>query len=67
MSPFAIEQICRYLLIDLLPMLQAGEGWSDTYFGDGESQALNERVLTTFVKTVARFLIPCILLSSSDG
>ena len=70
MSPFAIERICRYLPIDLLSMLQSGEGWSDTYFCldvvEGESQTLNERVLTTFVDSVAQFLIPNILFASSD-
>jgi len=70
MSPFAIERICRYLPIDLLSMLQSGKGWSDTYFCldivEGESQTLNERVLTTFVDSVAQFLIPNILFASSD-
>lgn len=70
MPPFSIERICRYLPIDLLSMLQAGEVWSDTYFCldfiAGESQTLNERILTLFVETVAQFLIPNILLASSD-
>ena len=70
MSPFALEWACRLFPNELLSMLLSGEGWNDGFFHlggvEGEIQSLNERILTSFVESVAQFLIPNILLSSSD-
>jgi hypothetical protein len=51
-------------------MLSLEGGWSDDFFHiagvEGEIDPLNERILTSFVGSVAQFLIPNILLSSSN-
>lgn len=65
-----IERTCRYLPNEMLAMLLSNEGWSDDYFNlsqvDGESETLNARVLVSFIESTAKFLIPFILLHSSD-
>ena len=70
MSPLLVERACRYLPSELLSMLSLEGGWSDDFFHiagvEGEIDPLNERILTSFVGSVAQFLIPNILLSSSN-
>jgi hypothetical protein len=70
MSPLLVERACRYLPNELLSMLSLEGGWSDDIFhiagAEGEIDPLNERILTSFVGSVAQFLIPNILLSSSN-
>ena len=70
LSPMVIERTCRYLPNEMLAMLLSNEGWSDDYFNlsqvDGESETLNARVLVSFIESTAKFLIPFILLHSSD-
>ena len=65
-SPFLLEQSCRYFPNELLSsMLICGEEWSDDVFRLGGDDG-DERILTSFVGSVGQFLIPNILLSSSD-
>ena len=58
MYPFAVERVCHYLPNELLSMLLLGGRWNDDFFClnviEGDSQTVNERVLASFVESVAQ-------------